>query len=435
MPSPFARVTTGGSGLRCVDAQRASPGLNSVAAILLFVAISIAQPVSAENWPGWRGPARTGVTSETGVPNEWSATDNVLWKTPLAGLGTSNPVVWEDKVFLTASLGRDQSELHVLCFAGDSGDVLWRQKLWGTAPTLYYTVSGMASPSPVTDGKHLFAFFGTGDVFCFDFDGRLVWQRSLADEYGAFENRFGASSSPLVYDDTVILQCDHYGESYVIALEKETGANRWKSDRAGSWLSWSSPQLVKSEHGEELILSGSERLDGYDPKTGERLWTVRGQSRECVPTPVVGEGFLISVSGPNGRHFAVRPGGRGDVTDSHVLWQSDRGTSFVPSAILVGPRYYLADDKGVASCFDAETGMPLWRKRLEGKFTASPVSAEGNVYFTSESGQTIVIDAAKEEYDELARNQLGEDVYASPAISRGRFYFRTPQHLICVGHR
>ncbi len=388
---------------------------------------------SAENWPGWRGPLRTGVTSDTGVPETWSPTENVLWKTPISGLGTSNPVVWEDRIFLTSAHGRDQSELHVLSFARDDGRLLWRQKLWGTAPTLYYTVSGMASPTPITDGERLFAFFGTGDVFCFDLDGRLVWQRALAEEYGAFENRFGASSSPLLFEDAVILQCDHYGESYVVALDKRTGANRWKADRAGSWLSWSSPQLVRGDDSTELVLSGSERLDGYDPRTGERLWTVRGFSRECVPTPVVGDGFVISVSGPNGVHCAVKPGGRGDVTESHVVWRNERGTSFVPSAILVGERYYVADDKGVASCFDAQTGKLKWRKRLEGKFTASPLSAEGKIYFTSETGQTIVIDAAKSEYHELARNELGEDVYASPSISNGRFYFRTPKHLICVG--
>lgn len=400
-----------------------------------LMVLSAGNLACAENWPGWRGPQRTGVTPDTGMPEMWSANENILWKTPISGLGTSNPVVWEDRVFLTASLGRNQSELHVLCYSRDTGQLLWRQKLWGTSPTLYYAVSGMAAPSPVTDGEHLFAFFGTGDVFCFDLDGHLIWQRALSEEYGVFENRFGASSSPLIFEDTLILQCDHYGESYVIALEKETGANRWKADRAGSWLSWSSPQLIADGEKQELILSGSERLDGYDPRNGERLWTVRGFSRECVPTPVIGPGFAIAVSGPNGIHCAVRPGGRGDVTDSHVLWKNERGTSFVPSAILVGQRYYVADDKGVATCFDAESGKLLWRKRLEGKFTASPVSAEGKILFTNERGETIVIDAAKEEYTELARNELGEDVYASPAISHGRLFFRTPQHLICVGSK
>lgn len=404
--------------------------------ICILIVSAIAGGIArGENWPGWRGPGRTGVTTDTGIPETWSATEHVLWKSPLIGVGTSNPVVWDDRVYLTASTGRDQGELHVFCFDRDTGKIRWRRNLWGTSPTLFYGVSGMAAPSPVTDGEHLWAFFGTGDVFCFDRDGKLIWQRALSAEYGVFENRFGASSSPLLFEDMLIVQCDHYGESYVVALDKISGANRWKADRPGRWLSWSSPQLISAGDKQELIVTGSEKLDGYDPQTGELLWTVKGFSRECVPTPVVGDGYLIAVSGPNGIHRAVKPGGRGDVTESHVVWTNERGTSFVPSAILVGERYYDADDKGIATCYDAKSGEIQWRKRLTGRFTASPVAAEGKVFFTNEKGETTVLDAAKAEYDELARNELGEDVYASPSISQGKFFFRTPTHLICIGTR
>ncbi len=248
-------------------------------AALLFVVAVIAPQASAENWPGWRGPERTGVTKDSGVPIQWSATDNVLWKTPLPGTGTSNPVVWDDRVFVTASEGREQGELHVICCDRDSGKERWHRRLWGTVPTLfYYAKSGMASSSPVTDGRHVWASFGSGDVFCFDMDGGLVWQRALADEFGAFENRFGASSSPLLFENSVILQCDHYGASYVIALDRATGANRWKTDRPGVWLSWSSPQLVPVGDRFELVVSGSEKLDAYDARTGEWLWKVRDPS-------------------------------------------------------------------------------------------------------------------------------------------------------------
>ncbi len=390
----------------------------------------------AENWPGWRGPNRNGVTTDIGVPTTWSATDNVLWKMPVPGAGISNPVVWGDRVFLTASEGREQGELHVICFDRDTGRERWHQRLWGTAPTtFFFPKSGLASPSTVTDGQRLFAFFATGDVFCFDLDGGLLWQRSLADEYGPFENRFAASSSPLLFDETVILQCDHYGGSYVIALDQQTGANRWKSDRPEAWHSWSSPQLVPVGERIELVLSGSEKLDAYDPRTGSRLWTVRGLARECIPTPVSGNGLLYVVSGPNGTHFAIKPGGQGDVTDSHVVWKNDRGTSFVPSAIMVGKRYYLADDKGIASCFDAASGTLLWRKRFGGKFTASPVAADGKLFFVNEAGSTLVLDATQPDYVELARNDIGDDVYASPAISQGRFFLRTVTQLVCIGTR
>jgi outer membrane protein assembly factor BamB len=388
----------------------------------------------AENWPGWRGPERSGVTTDTGVPTAWSPTERVLWKTPLPGTGLSNPIVWEDRVFLTAAEGREQGELHVFCFDRDSGRVRWHKRLWGTAPTVfYYPKSGLAGPTPITDGKHLWAFFGTGDLFCFDLDGGLLWQRALADEYDPFENRFAATSSPLLFGDTVILQCDHYGASYVLAIEGATGANRWKSDRPEAWLSWSSPQLVGAGDHTELLLSGSEKLDGYDPIDGRRLWTVRGLQRECVPTPVAGAGLVFVESGPNGDHLAVKPGGSGDVTDTHVVWRNDRGTSFVPSPIVVGPRYYLADDRGILSCLATTDGELLWRKRLTGKFTASPVAADGKLFFTNETGETFVVDAESAEYRELSRNELGEDVYASPAVSQGRMFVRTTKHLICLG--
>src|SRR5262249_21664620 len=199
------------------------------------------------------------------------------------------------------------------------------------------------------------------------------------------------------------------------------------------WLSWSSPQLVPVENGFELVLCGSEKIDGYDPRTGERLWTVRGLARECVPTPVVSRGILLAVSGPNGAHLAVRPGGTGDVTDSHVAWHSERGTSFVPSGIVVGERYYVADDKGIASCFDAASGKLLWRKRFDGRFTASPVAAGTTLFFTTESGTTLVVDAARGEYAELSRNGIGGGVYSSPALSKGRFFLRTAGPLVSLG--
>lgn len=405
--------------------------------LIAFVMLIASQAVAlhSEDWPGWRGPLRTGVTADRGVPLTWSATENVAWKAPLVGTGTSNPIIWQDRVFLTASAGRDQGELHVVCFDRETGTERWHQKLWGTAPTLYYPKNGMAGPSPITDGKKLWTFFASGDVFCFDLDGGLLWQRSLADEYGPFENRFAATSSPLLFEDLLLVQCDHYGSSYLVALDSATGANRWKTDRPEAWLSWSSPQLVavegKSEQ-TELVICSSEKMHGYDPRTGKLLWTVRGLARECVPTPVLAPGVLISASGPNGVHVAVKPGGRGDVTDTHVVWKNDRGTSFVPSPIVVGPRYYLAEDKGILSCLDVASGELNWRKRLNGKFTASPISAEGRIYFTDEAGATLVVDAAASDYVELARNEIGEDVHASPAIADGRFYLRTAKHLYCL---
>lgn len=428
-----------------------------------FAILVVSGRLHAENWPGWRGPARTGVSAETKLPVSWSEEKGVLWKTALPGSGISNPIVWDDRVFVTSSDGRDQDELHLICLSRDDGGEQWHLRLWGSAPTLYHpTKSSMASPSPVTDGEHVFAFYGSGDVVCVDFGGGLVWQRSLAKEYGAFENRFAASSSPLLYGDLLLLQCDHYGPSYLLAVDKRTGVNRWKADRPDVWLSWSSPQLMppapaladgahppastkrsraskpKIAPGtdrveEELLVCGSHRLDAYNPKTGEKLWTIGGMSRECVPTPVFGHGLIFATTGPNGQTICVRPGGRGDVTASHVVWSNVRGTPFVPSPILVGDYLYLVDDKGIGTCLDSNDGRMAWRKRLGGAFTASPVAGDGKVYFCDESGKTTVVEAETKKYRELARNQLDESIFASPAISQRRLFIRTTGHLYCVG--
>jgi outer membrane protein assembly factor BamB len=307
--------------------------------------------------------------------------------------------------------------------------------MWGTAPTLHHeTKSSMASPSPATDGEHIYAFFGSGDVFCLDFSGRLVWQRSLAAEYGEFENRFAASSSPVLFEDTLIVQCDHYGTSYLLAIDKRTGQNRWKADRPECWLSWSSPVCTQPSGADaELIVCGSLKMDAYDPHSGEKLWTLRGLQRECIPTPIASGGNIFATSGPGGDTFAVRGGGRGDVTDTHVIWSHNRGNPYVPSAILVGQRYYLVDDRGIATCLDATNGNSLWRKRFGGEFTASPVACDNRVYFTNEAGSTLVIQADADRYTELARNEIGEPVYASAAIAAGRIYLRSATRLWCVG--
>jgi hypothetical protein len=388
-----------------------------------------------ENWPGWRGPQRDGVTTDHGAPLRWSADLGVQWKVPLPGSGISNPIVWDRLVICTSSDGARQEELHVVCLDRDSGRQLWHARMWGTAPTLHHeTKSSMASPSPVTDGEHIYAFFGSGDVFCFDMSGRLEWQRALSNEYGVFENRFAASSSPLLFEDLLIVQCDHFGPSYALAIDKRTGANRWKADRAGVWLSWSSPICVSAGDtgARELILCSSEKIDALDPRSGEPLWTLRGMARECIPTPVVGHGLIYAVSGPGAASFAVRPGGRGDVTDSHVVWTSTRGNPYVPSAILVGDYYYIADDHGIGTCLEAATGKQVWRKRFGGDFTSSPVSADGRIYFTNETGTTLVIRANTRQFEELARNTIDQSVYASPAISDGRILLRSASHLWCL---
>ncbi len=243
-----------------------------------------------------------------------------------------------------------------------------------------------------------------------------------------------------------MLQCDHYGDSYLIALDQKSGATRWKADRPGAWLSWSSPQLIEvkdeangasagsdTQTRHELVVCGSLRVDAYDPSSGSPRWTVSGMQRECIPTPVVAHGRVYVVSGPGGQSMAIRPGGHGDVTRSRVLWSSPRGVPYVPSAIVVGDYYYLIDDDGIGTCLGAHDGRRVWQKRLTGKYTVSPVAGDGKIYFINEDGDTTVIAANVSGYRELARNSLGEPVYASPAISGGQLFIRGAKHMYCVG--
>jgi len=390
----------------------------------------------AEQWAQWRGPDSNGVALEQNASTQWSATDGIRWKTPLPGSGISSPIIWNNRVFVTASDGVALNELHIICLSRQDGKLLWHRRLWGTAPTRYHgTKSSMASPTPITDGQHLYTFFGTGDVFCVDLNGNLVWQRSLASEYGKFENRFSATSSPILFKDLLVVQCDHYGNSYLVALNKKTGVNVWRNERPDSWLSWSSPRLapVSGSPAVELILCGSLRVEGLDPATGKPLWTVSGMRHECIPTPVFGHGLIYAVSGPKGPTLAIRPGGRGDVTQSHVKWENRRGAPFVPSAILVGDYYYLIDDQGITSCLHAATGKRAWQKRLPGGYTASPVATRDHIYFANEGGKVTVIRAHTPRYQQVARNDIGEPIFASPSLASGDLFVRTPRHLWCIG--
>ena len=412
----------------------------AITLLVLAIAASTATAQRAargnEQWAQWRGPQTNGVSRATDLPQTWSAKDGVRWAVDLPGRGTSSAIVWDDRVFVTAADGPRQSDLHLVCLNLADGSRRWHSTFWGTSPTLHHaTKSDMATPTPTTDGRRVYAFYGTGDVFAVDFEGRLLWQRSLADEFGPFENRFGHTSSPLLAGEVLIVQCDHYGQSYLLAIDTASGRTRWRTERPGIWHSWSSPRLVDAPDGkgQELIVCAAHRVDAFDPTTGTALWNVTGLRRECIPTPVAGQGRLYAVSGPKGETLAIRPGGRGDVGHTHVDWRSARGVPFVPSALLVGDYYYLVDDAGIATCLDADSGQTLWQKRLGGAFTASPIAGDGKLYFMSEEGETVVLAAHTGSFQELARNKLDEPIYASSSIAPGKLLIRTEHRLVCVG--
>ena len=432
--------------------------------------ILLASAPTAANWPQWRGPSGLGVSAESGLPATWSASENIAWSVPLAGLGASSPIVWNDQVFVTSQIGlarrrsgshpklaRDDAalvarerpiggqpenpsgatgpvELVVESFNRADGRRLWeyRLKAEGPFPDLHEE-HNLATPTPVTDGRHLFAWFGTGQIAALDLNGALVWARHLGKEHSPFDISWGHGSSPVLYGALVILLCDHESASYLLALDARTGTQRWKADRGSGRVSFSTPLLVSSAGGDELIVNSSERIDAYDPATGRLLWFADAPRQTPVPSAVFHDGVIYLTRGyRNSPYFALRPGGRGDVSASHVLWRAPGGGSYVSSLVYYGGLLYLTNDIGVLTCADAKTGARVWQARLNGVFFASPVAADGMVYFVSQTGETIVIRAGRTP-EILARNDLGERLVASPAISGGRIFLRSDARLFAIG--
>jgi outer membrane protein assembly factor BamB len=404
---------------------------------LSLLSLSINATVQAENWPQWRGPRANGVSEEKGLPTEWSDTRNVKWKVPLFGAGVSAPVVWGDAVLLTASDGREQDRLHVLCYHRQDGRLLWHTRLFGSVSDTQsmFAPGGMAVPTVATNGKEILALFGTGDLACLDFGGKPLWIRSLAQEYGPFMNRWGMSSSPILHEDLAIVQVDHWSQSYLLAVEVRSGKNRWKTDRDAA-VNWTTPVIARVKDRMQIICLGSYKAKGYDAATGTELWSVHGLQMQCIPSPVVVDDLLLAVSGRKGNSLAIRldDKGRGDLTGSHVLWKNHRGAPNIPSPICVGNLYFLVDDNGIATCLEVTSGDVLWQERLKGKgqYRASLVTADGKIYCTSLDGDVTVLKVS-EKFEILSTNRMGESIIASPAISNGEIFLRGDKHLFCIG--
>jgi len=389
----------------------------------------------AADWPGWRGPAATGVSREQNLPTTWSTTENVQWKVALSGAGVSTPVVFGERIFLTTSNGRLNEQLHVHCFQRGDGRSLWHAEFFGSAqPEGQFPPGGMAVPTPTTDGKHVYALFGTGDLVCLDMDGKPVWIRSLAQEYGPFRNRWGMGASPILAGDLLVVLVDHWSQSYLLGVDAKTGVNRWKANRDAS-VNWTSPVAATVSGKTQIAVSGSYQVKGYDAANGAELWKVDGMMMQCIPSPVVQGDMLYAVSGRKGSTLAIRlDGSKGDLTKKNVVWQSKRGAPYVPSPVIYDGYYYLVDDEGFGTCLDAATGAELWRERMGGRYQASLAAGDGKVYYTNLDGVISVVKAGPK-FQVLAKNKLGESIVASPAIADGQLFLRGEKHLFCIGER
>jgi outer membrane protein assembly factor BamB len=433
------------------------------AVIPLVVALGVV--VSAADWPQWRGPFGTGVSPEKNLPTRWGASQNIAWKAPIAGAGVSSPVVAADLVFVTSQAGAGvrragnhprlaQGEAETLgeraldvsratgdttgfiieAFRRGDGRRAWEFRLAAEGPLAgVHDKHNLASPSPVTDGKMVYAWFGTGQLVALDLAGKVVWQRHLGQEFAPFEINWGHASSPALYRDLLILLCDHEPASYLLALDKHTGKERWKVDRGKGRASYSTPTVIESGGRAELIVNSNERLDAYDPATGEWLWHTGEANRFPIPVPAYHEGVVYTSRGyRSGPYLAIKPGGRGDITGTHVLWRVATGAPYVSSLVYADGLLYMANDAGVLTAADASNGERVWQERVGGVFSASPVAADGRVYFVAENGQTVVVKTGRPPTI-AARNDIGERTLASPAISNGQIFLRSDAHVVAIG--
>jgi outer membrane protein assembly factor BamB len=413
-----------------------------------------------QNWPQWRGPLGTGVAPDGNPPVEWSETKNVRWKTELPGLGHSTPIVWGDRVFLTAAVpfgdelpprpsrapgNHDnlpvtrRQRFVALAISRKNGRILWQRKLREALPNEQgHRTASLASNSPVTDGERLFAFFGSFGLYCLDLDGELVWQK----DFGLMQSLHGhgEGASPALYGDTLVVNWDHEGQSYVVALDKRTGEERWKVERK-EITSWATPIVVEHSGKPQVIISGTNRVRGYDLADGNVLWECGGLSANIVASPVSSNGVVYVGSSYDKRALlAIRlDGSAGDITGTdRVLWSRWQGTPYVPSPLLYGDTlYFLTHYQGILNRVDAATGEdhpgPI---RLGGitEVYASPVAAAKHVYVTSRDGLTLVI-SHSDTPRLLARNSLGDTFSASGAIAGDELFLRGERALYCLSER
>ncbi len=397
----------------------------------------------AENWPQFRGPTRQGISTETGVPLEWSATSHVAWKTEIPGESWSSPIVWGDRVFLTTAMVAGQV-CRVLALDAKSGRVLWNKEVFRQVPLKKEARNSYATPTPATDGERVYACFGDGSFVALDFAGEVVWTNR---DY-PFYSQHGLGTSPILHDGLLIMARDGssdgddkslgwqkpWDRSFVLALDAKTGRERWKGMRGMSRIAHGVPNIWEHEGKAQVVSEAGDVVQGFDVATGERLWSSEVLGEGKVPSVVIGGGMVFTAGGAGGKDSiqAFRLGGKGDLKETNLVWAQRKGTPKIPSMLYAEPHLFAMSDSGVLSCLRADTGEPVWRERIGGNFTASPVMAEGRLYLFSDEGVTTVIEAGPQ-FKVLAQNSLGEKVQASPAISQGRIFIRTAGSLYCIG--
>ncbi len=403
--------------------------------VLAFLTLTAATgPAHAEDWAGWRGPRADGTVADAGYPLTWNGgpdPKNVRWKTPLTGTGHSSAVVSKGRVFVTGCVEADRKRV-LSCYDRTDGKLLWERAVLVSDLEKKHVENSFASSTPAADGERVYVTFFDNPrmrVYCYDHGGNKLWEQSP----GEFRSQHGFCSPPTLYGDSVIVNGDQDALAFLVALDKKTGAEKWRADRPNRTRSYCPPVVIEAAGKKQLVLTGSKCVASYDPDTGARNWIVDGPTEQFVSSVVFHDGlFLLTAGFPQHWVMAIKPGGTGNVTKTHVAWAKNKEGGYVPSPVAHAGKLYLVDDKGVASCWDAKTGERHWKERLSGAgHHASAVCADGRVYLTADDGVTHVVKASTE-YELLSRNPLGERVFSSPAFSDGEVFIRGSKHLFCL---
>jgi len=425
-----------------------------------------------ENWPHWRGPHHNGISDAVNLPMKWSLTENIVWKTKLPSWSAATPIIWSGRIFITSpskaelaenpeqneqtqTSGRRRrprrdpggSTLFLFCISETDGRVLWQRELDNNNQV--YNKHNDATPSPVTDGQYVWVVTGTGKVAAFDMEGRSIWNKDLQADYGPFGHNFGYGSSPLLHEGSLIVEVLHGmrtdDPSYVVSYEARTGEVQWRQERPTdaereSPDAYTTPVVLQHEGQTQIVISGADYVTGHDFETGEELWRASGtnplkrSNYRVIPTPIIVD-EMIYVPTRKKPLLALRVGGSGDITDSHLIWKYEGPAGpDVPSPISDGKYFYMVDDRGLVTCLDAQTGELIWgpEATTEGIVSASPILTEGKLYIINENAVTSIVSVGAE-FEHLATNELdGTYTLASPAVSGSQLFIRTSTHLYCI---
>jgi outer membrane protein assembly factor BamB len=444
---------------------------SSVVKIRIIALILTGTTLSAQNWPMFRGPAASGVADGSPLPVSWNVKtgEHVVWRTPVGGVAVSSPIIWADRVIVSTAVSSDAAAGIRTGLYGDvepakdmskhtwklvaldkrTGRVLWERIAHeGIPKTKRHPKSSQATPTPVTNGRQVIVSFGSEGLYAYDLDGKPLWQRDLgvlnAGWFYDPDYEWGVGSSPIVWKNLVIVQCDIQKRSFIAAFDAATGEPVWRTPRE-EIPSWSTPAIFEHGGRTELVTQATQFIRGYDPATGRELWRLSGNSEITIPTPIVGPGLIIVTNGYRGVQpiFAIRPGAAGDITlkdgqttNESIAWSTTRGGPYIPTPVIYGEHLYVLQINGVLAAYDVRSGERVYQERVAGgaSFSASPVAGDGKIYLASEDGDIFVVKAGPQ-YELLATNAIGQVIMATPAISSGMLIVRGLKDVIAIGRK